>query len=100
MAFMKAYLEGVRMYNDAIVKGHDKDKAIAVIAKYANVKPEIVREAFPAGLDPNQRVSKAFLDKLQTFFVQQHFLRSTVDVSKVVDLSFADAAVKELGPYK
>jgi len=100
MAFMKVYLQGVRMYNDAIVKGKDKDKAIAVIAKYANVKPEIVREAFPAGLDPNQRVSKAFLDKLQTFFVQQHFLRSTVDVSKVVDLSFADAAVEELGPYK
>ena len=100
MAFMKAYLEGVRMYNDAIVKGKDKDKAIAVIAKYANIKPEIVRDAFPAGLDPNQRVSKAFLDRLQTFFVQQHYLRSTVDVSKVLDLSFADAAVKELGPYQ
>lgn len=100
MAFMKAYLQGVRMYNDAIIKGKDKDKAIAVIAKYANVKPEIVREAFPAGLDPDQRVSKEFLDRLQTFFVQQHYLRSTVDVSKVVDLSFADAAVKELGPYK
>lgn len=100
MAFMKVYLQGVRMYNDAIVKGKDKDKAIAVISKYANVKPEIVREAFPAGLDPNQRVSKAFLNKLQTFFVQQHYLRSTIDVSKVVDLSFADAAVKELGSYK
>jgi NitT/TauT family transport system substrate-binding protein len=99
-AFMKAYTQGVRIYNDAFVKNIDKEKVIEIIARRAKINPKVVHEAFPAGLDPNQRVSMDFLDDLQKFFVSQNFLRSTIDVKKVVDLSFADAAVKELGPYK
>jgi NitT/TauT family transport system substrate-binding protein len=99
-AFMKAYMQGVRIYNDAMVKGIDKEKAIEVIARYAKVKPEIVRDSFPAGMDPNQRISEAFLDELQAFFVKEKFLRDKIDVKKIIDLSFADAAVKELGAYK
>jgi len=99
-AFMKAYTQGVRIYNDAFVKNIDKDKVIEIISRRAKINLKVVREAFPAGLDPNQRVSMDFLDDLQKFFVSQNFLRSTIDVKKVVDLSFADAAVKDLGPYK
>jgi NitT/TauT family transport system substrate-binding protein len=99
-AFMRAYMQGVRIYNDAMVKGKDTEKAIDVIARYAKVKPEIVRDSFPAGMDPNQRISLPFLEELQTFFVKEKFLRDKIDVNKIVDLSFADAAVKELGTYK
>jgi NitT/TauT family transport system substrate-binding protein len=99
-AFMKAYMQGVRIYNDAFVKGKDKEKTIEIIARYAKVNPKTVRESFPAGLDPNQHISLEFLDELQTFFVKQNFLRTPIDVRKVVDLSFAKAAEKELGTYK
>jgi NitT/TauT family transport system substrate-binding protein len=99
-AFMRAYMQGVRIYNDAMVKGKDTEKAIDIIARYAKVKPEIVRDSFPAGMDPNQRISLPFLEELQTFFVKEKFLRDKIDVNKIVDLSFADAAVKELGTYK
>lgn len=99
-AFMKAYTEGVRIYNDAFVKNKDREKVIEIIARRAKLDPKVVRESFPAGLDPNQRVSMDFLDRLQKFFIAQNFLRNSIDVHKVVDQSFADAAVKELGPYK
>jgi NitT/TauT family transport system substrate-binding protein len=99
-AFMKAYMQGVRIYNDAFVKGKDKEKTIEIIARYAKVNPKTVRESFPAGLDPNQHISLEFLDELQTFFVKQNFLRTPIDVRKVVDLSFAKVAEKELGTYK
>jgi len=99
-AFMKAYTQGVRIYNDAFVKNIDREKVIEIIARRAKISAKVVHESFPAGLDPNQRVSMDFLDDLQKFFVAQNFLRSTIDVKKVVDLSFADAAVKDLGPYK
>jgi NitT/TauT family transport system substrate-binding protein len=99
-AFMKAYMQGVRIYNDAFVKGQDKDKVIEIVARYAKIDPKIVSEGFPAGLDPNQRVSVPFLTELQTFFVEQNLLRTPTEVSKIIDMSFADAAVKELGPYK
>src|ERR1039458_4645009 len=72
-AFMKAYMQGARIYNDAIIKGKDKDKAIEIIARYANVSAKIVRESFPAGIDPNQHISLEFLDELQTFFIKQNF---------------------------
>ena len=68
--------------------------------KVTQMKPEIVRDSFPAGMDPNQRISLPFLEELQTFFVKEKFLRDKIDVNKIVDLSFADAAVKELGTYK
>lgn len=99
-AFMKAYTEGVRIYNDAFVKDKDREKVIEIIARRAKIDPKVVRESFPAGLDPNQRVSMDFLDRLQKFFIAQKFLRNSIEVGKVVDPSFAEAAVKELGPYK
>ncbi|MDB5405251.1 MAG: tauA [Rhodospirillales bacterium] len=99
-AFLKAYLRGVRVYNDAFVEGKGKQKVIEIIARYAKVKPEVVADGFPAGLDPNQRVSVEFLGELQSFFVQQKFLRTPIDIEKIVDPSFAEAAVKDLGTYK
>ncbi len=99
-AFMKAYTQGVRIYNDAFVKNKDKEKVIEIIARRAKIDAKIVAESFPAGLDPDQRVSLSFLDDLQKFFIAQNFLRSSIEVEKVVDQSFANAAVKDLGSYK
>jgi NitT/TauT family transport system substrate-binding protein len=99
-AFMKAYMRGVRVYNDAFVKGKDKQKIIEIIARYANIDPKIISDGFPAGFDPNQRVSIPFLGEFQTFFFAKGFLDASIDLGRIVDMSFADAAVKELGPYK
>jgi NitT/TauT family transport system substrate-binding protein len=99
-AFMKAYMRGVRAYNDALAKGKDKQKTIEIIARYAGLDPKIISDGFPAGFDPNQRVSTQFLGEFQTFFVEHGFLDSSIDIGRLVDMSFADAAVKELGPYK
>lgn len=71
-------MQGVRIYNDAMVKGTDKEKTIEIIARYAKVKPEIVRDSFPAAMDPNQRVSLAFLEELQAFFLKEKFLHDEV----------------------
>ena len=99
-AFMKVYMQGVRIYNDAFVKGKDKQRVIEIIARDAKVKPEVVADGFPAGLDPDQIVSEAFLAELQDFFFDQKFLRAKIDVARIVDHSFAKQAAKELGPYK
>jgi len=98
-AFMTAYMKGVRVYNDAFVKGRDKDKVSAIIAQHAGVDPKIVRDGFPAGLDPNQRVSAASLEACQQFFLEQHYLQTAIPIDKVVDPSFAEAAVAALGEY-
>ena len=98
-AFMTAYTKGVRIYNDAFVKGKDKDKIIAILAKRAGVDEVMVRDSFPAGLDPNQVVDEQSLAPYQTFFISQKMIQSPADLSKLVDTSFARAAVEALGPY-
>lgn len=97
--FMKVYVQGVRIYNDALIKNKDKDKIVGIVAKGANVEPAIIRDGFPAGLDPDQRVSIPFLDRLQQFFIAQNVMRNSTPASQYADLSFAEAAVKALGQY-
>ena len=98
--FMKAYMRGVRVYNDAISKGRDKDKVTEIIAKAANVPLAVIRDGFPAGLDPNQRLNKKFLGSVQAFYLEQKLLERAADIDKMVDMSFSDAALHELGDYR
>jgi NitT/TauT family transport system substrate-binding protein len=98
--FMDAYLRGVRVYNDAFTRGIDKDRVIALLAKLAKVDVAVVRDGFPAGLDPNGRVNAHFLDECQQYFIQQKFLQQPTDLSKLIDTSFADSTVARLGEYK
>jgi NitT/TauT family transport system substrate-binding protein len=98
-AFMLAYMKAVRVYNDAFLKGKDKDRVIDVIAKHTNFDPAIIRRGNPTGLAPNQDVNPAFLDLVQRFYLAQHFLQAPIDVKTLVDPSFAAAAVRVLGPY-
>ena len=99
-AFMTAYVKGVRIYNDAFVKGKDKDRVIEIIARRAKLDPNLVRQANPSGLDPNQNVDVAGLEACQQFFIEHNFMRAPVDLTKVVDGSFAATAVKQLGEYR
>ena len=100
MRFMKAYMQGARAFVDAFAKGKDRDKAIAIIAEHAKVPAEVIRDSFPGGLDPNQRISKPFLADVQKFYVAQKLLEKPADLDRLVDLSFSDAALAELGEYK
>jgi sulfonate transport system substrate-binding protein len=98
--FMLCYMKGVRIYNDAMFKNKDRDKVIEIVARGARVDAEVIRSGFPAGLDPNQRVSVEFIKRLQEFFIAQGFMRSGVEASQYIDLSYAEAALKKLGEYK
>ncbi|HTK13207.1 MAG TPA: ABC transporter substrate-binding protein [Xanthobacteraceae bacterium] len=99
-AFMLAYMKGVRVYNDAFVKGKDKQKVIDIIARRAGVDAKVVAESHPAGLDPEQDVNIKSLQEMQNFFVAQKLMSAPTDLGKLVDTSFAKAAVAKLGPYK
>lgn len=99
-AFMTAYMRGVRVYNDAFVKGINTDEVIEIMARRAEVDPEVVRSSYPAGLDPNQEINLDDINKMQDFFVEHGFLDQAVPLDELVDTSFAEAAVEELGRYE
>ena len=98
--FMDCYLRGVRLYNDAFQRGIDKDRIIGILADRAKLDAGVVRNGFPAGLDPNGRVSVPFLEQCQTYFIEQHYLQAPIDLKQLVDASFADSTVARLGEYK
>ncbi|WP_236791791.1 ABC transporter substrate-binding protein [Amycolatopsis sp. GM8] len=99
-AFMVAYMRGVRAYNDAMFHDKNKQQAEQIIADESNTPLDLVQKTNPSGLDPEQRLDPAYLDRLQQFYVQQGTLTKAVKSTDVIDTSYADAARTQLGPYK
>lgn len=101
MAFMRAYMRGVRAYNDAFRKGVRKDEVIQIIATRTRSKPEIIRDGFLPGLDPNQHVNADAFVVVEKYYAKKGLIRNPKgNVDGLVDMSFAEAAVKALGEYK
>lgn len=103
--FMKAYLRGVRDYNDALaggkIAGPNADEIIRILTESTGIKdPEIFREIHAQGCNPDGRVHEPSLRNDLAFFKEQGEVKGNVTIEQVVDHSFAEAAVKELGPYK
>lgn len=98
-AFMRAYMRGVRAYNNAMFHGKDHDKVVKIIAKETDMPVELIDKTDPVGLDPDQRLDPEYISRLQNFYIAQGMLNNPVDVHELIDTSFAKAAVKQLGEY-
>jgi NitT/TauT family transport system substrate-binding protein len=100
--FMKAYLQGARFYNDAFDKKDPakRKEAIDIIAKGTKLDPALIDRVVMPGVDPNGNVNVKSLDAAQQYFVAKGSQQKALDMSKVVDLSFANEAAKQLGAYK
>jgi NitT/TauT family transport system substrate-binding protein len=102
---MRAYIRAARDYNDALkdgrLNGPNADEIISILTQSTAEKDsKIYREMIANGTNPDGRVDVPSLKKDYQFFKEQGLLTGEVDVDKVVDNSFADAVVQELGPYK
>lgn len=99
VAFMKAYIRGVRAYNDAAFHGKNRDKVMKIIAEETDMPVSLIKKTSPVGLDPDQRLDPKYIDRLQHFYIDQGQLTKSTDVDKLVDTSYAKSAVKQLGRY-
>jgi len=101
--FMVAYLRGVRVYNDAFVKGDAAARQITVAAliQHTPVKDAALYDRMTmAGLNPDGRVNLASMVDDQEYWLASGAQQARIDVASLVDYSFADAAVQALGPYR
>ncbi len=104
--FMKAYVRGARDYNDALENGQwaksaKAEEVIAILSKKLGMKPELLREIFPHACDPDGRLDLASMRKDLAFFQAQGLVTNKDQkIETILDMSFVEAAVKELGPYK
>lgn len=102
---MRAYIRATRDYNDALANGKltgkNSDEIISILSKSTQEKdPAIYKAATAHGCNPDGMVNVASMKHDYEFFKEQGLITAPVDIDKVVDMSFAKAVVKELGPYK
>ncbi|HXP93771.1 MAG TPA: ABC transporter substrate-binding protein [Candidatus Binatia bacterium] len=105
LKFMKAYIRGVRYYNDALkdgkLAGRTADDVIGILVASTRMKdPSLYRKIVPNGVDPNGRVNVASMDHDIAFYRAEGLLLGNVTALQTVDTTFASEAVKQLGPYK
>jgi NitT/TauT family transport system substrate-binding protein len=103
--FMRAYIRAVRFYNDALENGRligpTSDDVIAILSEATPIKSrEIYKLITPTGMNPDGRVNKASLIYDLAFYAEQGLIKGMVDLDDVVDGSFVEAALNELGPYR
>jgi NitT/TauT family transport system substrate-binding protein len=104
--FMRAYLRGARIYNDALkdgrLAGPKADEVISILTKYTLIKDAgMFRRMVPSWVNPNGEVNLASLRKDLDFFRELGLIeKKDISVDGVVDGSFAKAAVTQLGPYQ
>jgi NitT/TauT family transport system substrate-binding protein len=103
--FMRGYLKGARDYNDALkggkIAGPTADEIIAILTEYTNIKdPKVYRAITPQGTNPDGRVHEESLKNDLVYFKDEGQVKGNVTVEQVLDMSFVEAALKELGPYK
>jgi NitT/TauT family transport system substrate-binding protein len=99
--FMVAYLQGVRAYNDAFVKGERRDEVVRVLTEASTVKdPALYDQMQMAGLDPDGRMTRQSLQIEYDYFKERGYYTGAVDLDSVIDTSFAESAAQTLGPYR
>jgi NitT/TauT family transport system substrate-binding protein len=103
--FMRAYLRAVRFYNGALQDGRmigpNADEVIAILAEATPIKdPAIYKAITPTGMNPDGKVNIRSLADDAAFYREQGLITGNIKVEDVVDESFVEAALKELGPYR
>jgi len=100
--FMTGYLQGVRLYNDAFDKKDPAKRAevVQILATATKLDAALIERLVMPGLHPDGKVNADSLNASQQYFVAKGSQQKAVDMAKVVDLSFVDAAVKQLGAYR
>ena len=104
---MRAYIRGVRIYNDALLDGRlagpAASEVISIMTKYTTIKDEgMFRRMVPSWVNPNGEVNAASLPRKDLDFFRELGLieKKDISVDAVLDSSFANAAVARLGLYR
>jgi len=103
--FLNAYIRAVRDYNDAILgarlAGPNAAEIIAILTEYTEIKDrETYANMNAFAVNPNGGVNAETLRNDYNFFRERGLVSAAITVDRVIDKSFAEEALRVLGPYK
>ncbi len=101
---MKGYVKAARVYHDAALvqkdgrpaPGPGYEEVVAITAKYTGARPEIIKLGFPYQ-DRSGRLLVTDIEKQIAWWVAHGFMKSRLPVTDVVDTSFIEEAIRQLG---
>jgi len=102
--FMRAYVRAARDYNDALVDGRlggpEADDVVAALTEFTVIKdPAVYRSMTPFVLNPDGKISLDSLENDLAFYKQRGLVAEDAELTPFIDMSFAEWAANELGPY-
>ena len=103
--FMNAYVRASRIYVDSLgggkFKGELGQRIVEILAKYTAQKDiQLILDATPHGLNPDGAVLMPAIRKDYAFFKSRGLIEVDMAPEAVIDNSFVEASLKQLGPYK
>ncbi len=102
LRFMKGWLRGVRAMLDSIEGGRiapTAGKTLDILTRSLDMPADILKAIYMNAVNASGDISRASIDRDLAFFRAQGWVTDDVALDKVIDLSFAQEANKQLGPY-
>lgn len=105
VAFMKGYVKASRYYFDAalvqkdgrLAPGPNYEEVVEITARHTGARPEIIRTGFPYQ-DRNGRLLVPDVERQMKWWVDNGFMKKPLPLNKIVDTSFLEDAIKQVGP--
>jgi NitT/TauT family transport system substrate-binding protein len=103
--FFVGYLRALRYYRDALLNGKlagpNAEDVIAIMQKNLSLPdPSLWRSITPTSVTTDGRVNMASVKFEYDTFNRFGFITDPSDISRAVDMRFADYANRQLGPYR
>jgi NitT/TauT family transport system substrate-binding protein len=97
-AFTLAYLKGVRVYYDAMTGGAARPEVIDILTRHTRLTDKAMYDRIQwSYMDPNAEISRDGLRDQQAWYARAGAVARPVDIDKVIDTTFLDAAIAKLG---
>jgi NitT/TauT family transport system substrate-binding protein len=105
VSFMRAFLKGVRYYNDALKDGRyggpNGDMVVTTLTENTRIKdPAVYRAVTPNGVNPNGHLNFASMRSDLEFYKAEKISEPGTSVDNISDDSFVTEALKTLPAYK
>jgi ABC-type nitrate/sulfonate/bicarbonate transport system substrate-binding protein len=98
--YLVGYLRGARDYSAAFEQNVDREAVLQTLAEQSGYPLDTVREEMvPDFIDPDGRLNVAAIAQELSWFEQQGLLPQPIPLDQVVNQSFLDTALEQVGPY-
>jgi NitT/TauT family transport system substrate-binding protein len=98
--YLEVYLKALREYLDD--PDYNNDENLAIISKYTNLPPEVIKKLDRSYNDANCAFFKASMEDAQNYYISRGYTEYSepIPLSDIIDESFAEEVLRRIGEYQ